>query len=115
MLQGLFIMLPFADVHAGSNVAKKISSCPEAWHSGVDKPSILPIRSLQPIFHCEGSACSEGSHVVIHAWLKVCRMYSFRPAVSDFLFYGPARKFQPLVIKERAKRVRAGNPDHDGS
>jgi hypothetical protein len=40
-------------------------------------------------------------------------MYTLRPSVAPFLFHRTACKVKPGLIKEGAKLVQAGHPNHD--
>src|SRR5206468_1250397 len=77
-------------------------------------PSISAVVTQQPVFQAEVLSRFERGKILIHATFSIFGVDAHNPILFRLYFRRQPSKIQPGFVEERATRVSARHPQHDG-
>src|SRR5207247_1102462 len=106
-------MLPFGDIHAGTDVALELTGRRKARHAVIQKPPVFAIVAAQPVFHLKWKSRLERIVIDFLAAVPVVGVNPPGPIITELLLKRSAGKSQPLLVDVGAFLIQARHPDHD--
>jgi len=101
----LLRLLALGDVDDGADIAEKIARLAEAWRSGIDGPSVLPVAAAQSVLQQEGFALCVGAKKRRTRCCAVVGVGSVKPVKFEPGLWRLASKIVPGLTKERARSI----------